>query len=214
MRSPSFICLALFLLPCSAFAQSVQINYGGLDFRTSSDTSLIDGNLVLLLANVATPTTAGTGFGSTLSAGPLNVGDLFNGTYQILGRTVIDTGFGTTGSVNLSLTSGLFPNLSTGDQLAVVWFPTLTNADLSMMSGVSYGLYSGASSSWWVPAAGGTVSLSVPDGTMASFVSVSAIPEPSTYAAIFGGLALGFATWRRRGQSHTQRRDQRKRQTQ
>lgn len=27
---------------------------------------------------------------------------------------------------------------------------------------------------------------------------VSAIPEPSTYAAIFGGLALGFVVWRRR----------------
>jgi hypothetical protein len=30
--------------------------------------------------------------------------------------------------------------------------------------------------------------------------SVSAIPEPSTYAAIFGVAALGFAAWRRRQQ--------------
>ena len=28
--------------------------------------------------------------------------------------------------------------------------------------------------------------------------SVSAVPEPSTYAAIFGGLVLGLAIWRRR----------------
>jgi hypothetical protein len=28
--------------------------------------------------------------------------------------------------------------------------------------------------------------------------SVSAVPEPSTYAAIAGGLMLGFAVWRRR----------------
>lgn len=29
-------------------------------------------------------------------------------------------------------------------------------------------------------------------------MSLTAVPEPSTYAAIFGGLALGFAAWRRR----------------
>jgi hypothetical protein len=32
----------------------------------------------------------------------------------------------------------------------------------------------------------------------ADLASVSAIPEPSTYAAIFGAAALGFAVWRRR----------------
>ena len=31
-------------------------------------------------------------------------------------------------------------------------------------------------------------------------VSVSAVPEPSTYAAIAGGLMLGFAAWKRRRQ--------------
>lgn len=29
-------------------------------------------------------------------------------------------------------------------------------------------------------------------------LSFTAVPEPSTYAVIFGGLALGFAAWRRR----------------
>ena len=32
----------------------------------------------------------------------------------------------------------------------------------------------------------------------ATFDNLSAIPEPSTYAAIFGALALGLAAWRRR----------------
>lgn len=32
--------------------------------------------------------------------------------------------------------------------------------------------------------------------------TVAAIPEPSTYAAIIGSLALGFVAWRRRKQSH------------
>jgi hypothetical protein len=42
------------------------------------------------------------------------------------------------------------------------------------------------------------------DAFRASFDSItlaSAIPEPSTYAAIFGGLALGFVAYRRRAMS-------------
>jgi hypothetical protein len=36
---------------------------------------------------------------------------------------------------------------------------------------------------------------------MYSYASVSAVPEPSTYAAIAGCGALGLAVWRRRGRA-------------
>lgn len=36
------------------------------------------------------------------------------------------------------------------------------------------------------------------DTTLYLYVTSSAIPEPSTYAAIFGALALAFAAYRRR----------------
>lgn len=38
-------------------------------------------------------------------------------------------------------------------------------------------------------------------------LTVSAIPEPSTYAAIFGAGALGFALWRRRNRREAARTD-------
>jgi hypothetical protein len=200
MRLFTFFVLAL--LAGSASAQStVQINYGGLDFRTNSNTTVTDGSLVLLLANVATSTTAGIGFGNTLSAGSLNLGDLLSGTYQILGRAEADSSFGTTGSANLTLTSGQYPNLSTGDQLAIAWFPTLTAASsFSLINGVSYGLFTvNASTAWQVPAGGSTLpTINVPDGIQAAFLSTSAIPEPSTYAALLGVAVLGLAFHRRR----------------
>jgi hypothetical protein len=34
--------------------------------------------------------------------------------------------------------------------------------------------------------------------TLQLTATVSAVPEPSTYAALLGGAALGFAAWRRR----------------
>lgn len=38
----------------------------------------------------------------------------------------------------------------------------------------------------------------VPDSLLTLSQTVSAVPEPSTYAAIFGAVALGFAAYRRR----------------
>lgn len=41
--------------------------------------------------------------------------------------------------------------------------------------------------------------------TEASFTGASAIPEPSTYAALAGALALGVVVWRLRTTSTTKR---------
>ena len=192
----SFFLAAFASLVSTALSQSVQINFAGGDFRDGNNTTLANGQLVLLLANVATPTTAGSGFG-LLSAGTINIGDTLGGIYQVLGRTGINNGLGTSGSAVVDIAGGLFPNVSTGDQLAVAWFPSLTLAsDFSLISGASYGLYTGgAMPTWQIPSAGDTLSLTVPDGVTASF---SAIPEPSTYAAIAGAGVLSLALWRRR----------------
>jgi hypothetical protein len=192
--------LAAFALRAHA---SVTITFGGDDFRTSSNGSLLDGSLVLLLAKT---TGAATGF-STLQAGALNVGDFLNGNYQVLGRTGVDSSStahltpGASGATNpIALASGSFADLTTGDQLAVVWFPDLTAlSSFSFSSGASYGLYTvDNSSTWQVPADGSTFDVKVPDGVIASFTAISAIPEPSTYAALTGLAVLGIAGWRRR----------------
>jgi len=177
----------------------VTINFGSPQLLDSASDPLVDGSLVLLLSNVATPSTSGAGFG-TLSAGTLNVGDML-GAYQILGRASVSefslpgefadtTGF-------IELTTSPFPNLSTGDQLAVAWFSTLTGAsDYSLVGGTSYGLYTiDSSSAWQIPTAGTTLDVTVPSGTAASF---TAIPEPAAYAALAGLFALTLAAVRRR----------------
>ena len=192
MRSLAFFSLGLALLTCGR-AQFVTINFGGTNFLDGSSTTVPDGRLVLLLAN-----TGGAGF-AQLQAGSLNVGSILNGTYQVLARAAVDNGIGTTGSANnIQLGGATFPNLSTGDQLAVVWFPTLSAAsDFSVISGASYGLYTvNSSSAWEVPAAGSNITLTVPGGQVANLVT--AIPEPATYAIVVGLATLGVATMRRR----------------
>ena len=192
MRSLAFFSLGLALITCVR-AQFVTVNFGGTNFLDGSSTTVSDGRLVLLLAN-----TGGAGFGQ-LQAGSLNVGSILNGTYQVLARAAVDNGFGTTGSANnIQLGGATFPNLSTGDQLAVVWFPTLSAAsDFSVISGASYGLYTvNSSSAWEVPATGSNITLTVPGGQVANLVT--AIPEPGAYAALMGLATLGLAAWRRR----------------
>jgi len=52
---------------------------------------------------------------------------------------------------------------------------------------------------WFEVFGNSNIAASITSGSMyADNFSVSAVPEPSTYAAIFGGLMLGFAVWRRR----------------
>jgi hypothetical protein len=150
-----------------------------------------NGSTVVLIANES----GTTGF-NTLDAGSLAQSQFLNGSYQILGTTNVDEGFGPgyfAGTTTLNYT-GAYQNLQAGDQLAVVW---LTNSSTSLAAGQSYGLYT--QSDWLTPPVGndgnGPVELTVPAGQDASF---SAVPEPSTYALIAGAAALLFAAWRRR----------------
>ncbi len=194
--------LLLFVCGLSAArAQFVTINFQSSQLTDSTGTPLANGSLVVLLANVASPTTAGAGF-STLSAGSLNVGDLLNnGAYQVLGRAAVDAfSFdgeftGSTGSIQLG--GLLFPNLSTGDQLAVAWFPSLSETtDFSMATATSYGLYTlDLSSVWQTPSPASTIDVEVPFATAAL---LTAVPEPATYAALAGALVLGLALHRKR----------------
>ncbi|HVU25443.1 MAG TPA: hypothetical protein VHE13_15050 [Opitutus sp.] len=199
--------VALFLgslLPFAVLrADTVLINFQGDQVTDQFNVGLVDGSLVLLVANVATPSTAGAGFG-LLEPGTLNIGDLLNGEYQILGRGAVaefslpGEFAATTGAI--PLTGGSFPNLSTGDQLAILWFPDLAEStDFSLVAGTSYGLYTvDADTAWQVPV-GGTPSfdVTVPSGTAAAY-TVAAVPEPSAFAALAGLSVLGWRVVRRR----------------
>lgn len=108
-------------------------------------------------------------------------------------------------------------NLSTyaiaGDFLELRWFPTLTTGSASPGGSTFYGQYGYAeqsTSAWIAPASGQTLSYAFlttsAGGTLADTVGqamsqTAPIPEPSTYAAIFGVAALGFVAYRRRQQA-------------
>jgi len=91
--------------------------------------------------------------------------------------------------------------------LMIRWFPTLTSNATAPGFATFYGQYGVADDAAWVaPAAGGALSyflLTVSaGGSLAEAVGqanlATAIPEPSTYAALLALAALGFVAYRRR----------------
>jgi hypothetical protein len=101
--------------------------------------------------------------------------------------------------------------LPAGYALMVQWFPTLLSTAVAPGYSTPYGQYSTLNDVSWVsPSNGSTVSFtfqtvswvgSSANSLGAASLTTAAIPEPSTYAAIFGALALGFVAYRRRRQA-------------
>lgn len=108
-------------------------------------------------------------------------------------------------------------NFGTGDNLYVLWLPTISNHNIIVAAGLSYGQYrsgivdaeSGSDIAWIAPADGGAYSLAAFDtsinpsgiaspGDLTASLTTSAVPEPATYAALFGLAAVGFCAWRKR----------------
>lgn len=165
--------------------------------------------------------TGSNGFlGSYTSAADADF-SIFSGTSLTIGSSISGAGddqiigvfrmqdFGGASGIQGSL-SGInvvSGSLAANQQLAVYWFPTVTTTSIAGTLS-EYGFYRSdtvdASSdiAFVMPGDGANVNLyafnfdggSVPVG---GFVAV-AVPEPSTYAAIFGALALGFVAHRRR----------------
>ena len=184
----------------------VTIAFGAGTLNNSGGTPLPTGTLVILVAD-----TQNNGFG-TLSTGSLTVGSLLNGDDQVLFRATINIS-DPQGSVQDILSNASFTgNWNAGDALALIWLPGLTSASNTFSNGQSYGLFtttSPAAGDPWVTPTSGSLGISLSfatqmgGGTYANSLgnaSLTAIPEPSTYAAITGAAMLGLAAWRRRFQ--------------
>lgn len=116
---------------------------------------------------------------------------------------------GTPGVFTAEIRFDLINGVTTGDQLLLRWFE-LPSDSVTASAGTRYGQIRldaavDGSIPWTVPADGGTYDLifltvnaggSSPDAL--GFASSVVIPEPSTYAAILGGLTLGVVALRRR----------------
>jgi hypothetical protein len=92
--------------------------------------------------------------------------------------------------------------IGTGDQWGIIWFPTLGAGNWNAVAGTPLGFLTSATApAFTIPANGATVNFSsnaVFTGAGNFLPSYSIVPEPSTYAAIFGAAALAIAIIRRR----------------
>lgn len=124
---------------------------------------------------------------------------LFSGSFDIT------TSANTPGAMLLSLNN---ISLAANTNLLVRWFPTLTIGASAPGGSTPYGQYGSLTDVAWVsPSNGQTVAIgfltlsaggSTADSAGFASLTTTAIPEPSTYAAILGALALGFVAYRRR----------------
>lgn len=206
--------LALLLIGLSAGAtvraQIVTINYNASRLYNNSGVALPAGSLVLLVAD-----TAQNGFGTLQADRSLSLGSFLNGDDQILGRSSILSGpigltFGA--AEEIPLEADAYTSLSTGDHLALIWFSLLTPSSSSLSVGDTYGIYSSATLddggyTWAIPSSGLTIELAFktiaaggthPETEAYANLTVTAVPEPATCAALAGLGMLGLTFWRRR----------------
>lgn len=190
--------LALLVVPKARASVTITFDAGAL--FNGAGSALADGSLFMLVAD-----TSRNGFGA-LNAGSLSTTGFINADDQILGRGFVESSFGTGATASIALQSGAYAQLDAGDPLAMLWFPGLNSSAFSILSGASYGLFTTttpASGPAWVIPIDGTVNIQAMNlvndtGAMSGRALLTAIPEPSTYAAILGACALGLAGWRRR----------------
>ncbi len=137
------------------------------------------------------------GIYSNSAAGFNNGSDTPNSVLSLFNGTIPDGG---TGSTTFTLTPANAVTLDANSRYWIVWQATNNSRWFSPDSAAvgsdatipSLGLrFSGNSGASWSIGGGETMTVGI---------SGTAIPEPSTYAAIFGGLVLGLAFWRRRQQ--------------
>ncbi len=195
-----FLVAAGFLLTGPANASVTLSSTFGILYGDSSATDpLADGSLIQLIAS-----TSGSSFSSPTAA------SFVSGDDQIVSSFSFDSS--TTGFPGAMLDTIIFDltgGLATGNPLLLRWFPTLTTSSIAPGAGTLYGEFRtdefiDDSIAWFIPADSSTSNLNLLTGAVggslpesagaASFVT--AVPEPSTTAAIFAGFALLAMVWR------------------
>jgi hypothetical protein len=194
----------------------INVTAGDLTSTAGSPGTLIpDDALAILVADTtgtASPTnldpssSLAVGSNLTLTGG----GD----TYQIL--AVWNSGLGSGQQGLLSDTTGNIAGTTAGNELYLLWFPTLTLATTTAGSGTHYGEYGGTtesageivgngSAAWVMPSPGANVSLvatTPSEGGVSPYSELQAtlttVPEPSSIALVLIGLFGAVGLVRRR----------------
>ena len=197
----------------STLHSAVVIDFNVDEVRTTAGVPVTQPALGFLVAD-----TTGDGFG-TIAAGNISVGDIVGSNDLIIFRADFSN-FATDGV--WSQTTGLLTltgNWTASDNLAFVWFPTLSISSTSVGGGVSYGLLANAGV-WVTPTDGSSttdpyqiisttnnglfssnnVTLSVTDSQSRASLT-TAVPEPATWALLAGSLTTVMVFRRRRPQA-------------
>ncbi len=190
---------------CAAAPSFAAVGVGltGGYFYNSSGTLLTSGTLVLVAS------TTDSSFSQFIAGNTLTENSFIASDDLILKSFTI--GAGSSVSDAFSLTLGNFSNLSTGDNLGLYWFPSLT-AGATIANGSSYGFYTNQASTldsdaWTMVSDGSSITLqfvtNAAGGTSgipetAGYANLTAVPEPATTAALLGGAAGLFVMYRRR----------------
>jgi hypothetical protein len=160
-------------------------------------TGLADGDFSVLLVD-----TSGSGFNSaalsTLTAGADLTSSSTYAGFEVLTTTTASFFFGsTTAEFNIANFDVLGQPIVSSDLFGIL---TFTGGSTTAANGTSYEIWTDAT--WDIPADGGTETFN--SGALVQLDSVAAgsvgsvVPEPSTYAALSGLLALGYVMARRR----------------
>ena len=210
MNKTLLFCSAL-LLPASAYSDTTSISFDTGSFTingTSNSTALAIGSVVEF------------GFYSSSTSS-----DLFNGTWtSIAGGTSANTAFSGTFIGNNPASDGGAGTYATGSGLVFDTTKLTTSTilpsagkilavrfynDASVMTSTHYAAASNSNWLWTAPSSNGSfigrmsnlddVGTLWEAGNVAfTGISTSAVPEPATYATLFGLGVLGLAVYRRR----------------
>ena len=200
---PKIFAVGLFFLLVAGTAQAtvtLNISAGTLS-NANGSIPMADGQLIQLIASQGDAVFAPALSGSF----PVEGGAICGiGSDDILVKSFPLISFGA-GNESAPIVFNLTPAIS-GKAAILRWFPTLAASALSATDGTAYGEY--RDSSFILPTSDGTYALTF--ATVSGFgllsdtlgratLTISSIPEPSTYALLGGLAVLGLATWRRRG---------------
>jgi hypothetical protein len=180
---------------------SLLVDIDGLRDQSGSFTP--PSTLVLIVADIS-----GNGFSTPLTDYSTAINSGWGADDTVIGR-FNDTLNDTPGVFSVQVDGA---DVYAGKNIALYWFSTLDLTATTLSNGLSYGTTSSLNTEWVAPAVGATDSItflganstgtlgsgSYTNTQMSANLTITAVPEPATYAALFGLAAVGFCAWRKR----------------